>query len=83
MSRFSGLDVDKIDEVALALLAFTMHRDRSVTRAWKGLDWDILDRLCEKGWIGDPKGKAKSVVFTEEGKQLAEQFVEKHFALPD
>lgn len=83
MTDFSGLDTDKIDEVALALLAFTMHRDGSATRAWKGLDWDILDHLYEKGWIHDPKGKAKSVVLTEEGKRLAQEYVEKHFALPD
>ena len=83
MTDLSRLDTDKIDEVALALLAFTMHRDRFVTRAWKGLDWDILERLHEKGWIGNPKGKAKSVVLTEEGKRLAEEYVQKHFGLGD
>ncbi|MGD8237011.1 MAG: DUF6429 family protein [Armatimonadota bacterium] len=83
MADFSGLETNKIDEVALALLAFTMHRDGSVTRAWKGLDWDILDHLYERGWIGDPKGKAKSVVLTEEGKRLAQEYVEKHFAVSD
>jgi len=77
------LDTDKIDEVALALLALTMHRDRWVTRAWKGLDWDALNRLCEKGWIDDPKNTAKSVVFTEDGERVAKEYLRKHFALPD
>ena len=75
------LDTEKIDEVALAMLRFTMFDDGYGTRAWKGMDWDILDRLHEKGWIGDPKSKAKSVPITEEGERLAEQFVRKYFAL--
>jgi hypothetical protein len=83
MTDLSRLDTDKIDEVALALLFFTMHDDGIVTRAWKGMDWDITDRLYQKGWLCDPKSKAKSVVVTEEGKRLAEQYVRKHFALPD
>ena len=36
-------------------------------RAWKGFDWETLDRLHEKGWIENPISKAKSVVLTEEG----------------
>lgn len=41
-------DTDKIDDATLALLYLTLH-DR--TRAWKGHDWDTLDRLHEKGLI--------------------------------
>jgi hypothetical protein len=29
------------------------------------LDWDSLDRLHEKGYIGSPKSKAKSVTLRE------------------
>jgi Domain of unknown function (DUF6429) len=29
-----------------------------------GFDWDSMNRLHEKGFISDPRGKAKSVVFT-------------------
>ena len=75
------LDWSKIEEVALALLALTMHERGGVTAAWKGLDWDVTDRLHERGWIGDPKSKNKSVAFTEEGEQLAEAFLRKHFSL--
>ena len=51
-----------IDEVALALLYLTLH-DRY--RAWKGFDWDVLNRLHERGFIEDPVNKTKSVVFIE------------------
>lgn len=63
------LDEDKIDEAALALLYLTLH-DRF--RAWKQIDWEVMDRLYEKGFILDPVGKAKSVILTDEGLQKAE-----------
>ena len=66
------LDDDKIDHAAMALLRLTLHDER---RAWKGLDWDVLGRLHEKGWISDPVGKARSVVFTDEGLRKSEQLL--------
>ena len=57
-------DLDKIDDAVLALLSLTLHDGY---RAWKGFDWDAMNRLHEKGLIDDPRGKAKSVVFTEDG----------------
>lgn len=59
---------DKVDEVVLALLTLTSFQDNGVTRAWKGQAWEAMDRLFEKGWIADPKGKAKSVVLTDIGE---------------
>jgi len=70
------IDRDKLEEVALALLGMTLHGNG---RAWKGLDWDLMDRLHDRGWISDPKNKAKSVVMTEEGERLAEEYFRKHF----
>jgi DNA-binding PadR family transcriptional regulator len=70
---------DKVDEMVLALLSLTMFEDRSGWRAWKGHDWDALDRLHEKGYISDPRSKAKSVVMTEEGAKRAQELFEKHF----
>jgi hypothetical protein len=64
------IDNDRIDEAVLALLYLGLH-DRY--RAWKGFDWDALDRLYEKGFIGDPKSKAKSVIFTDEGLAESER----------
>lgn len=58
------VDRDKVDEIVLALMHLTLHDSY---RAWKGFDWETLDRLYEKGWIENPRSKAKSVVLTEEG----------------
>ena len=70
------LDTDKIDDAALALLYLTLHDNY---RAWKGLDWGVLDRLHEKGMIGNPVGKVKSVVFTQEGLERAKELFETMF----
>ena len=61
---------EKIDETVLAILLLTLHDDN---RAWKGHSFDVLDRLYEKGFIYDPEGKAKSVVFTDEGLKIARE----------
>ncbi len=70
-------DEDKVDEMVLALLFLTVHDGY---RAWKGHDWDAMDRLHKKGMIDNPVGKAKSVVLTEEGLRRSEELFIKHFA---
>jgi hypothetical protein len=70
------LNTDKIDDAALALLYLTLHGGH---RAWKGMDWDVLGRLHEKGMIHDPVGKVKSVVFTHEGLERAKELFEAMF----
>ncbi|MEM7794515.1 MAG: DUF6429 family protein [Cyanobacteria bacterium P01_C01_bin.118] len=61
-------DTNKVDDAVLALLALTVHQESEFgARSWKGHDWDALNRLYEKGMIGDPVSKAKSVVLTPEG----------------
>jgi hypothetical protein len=64
---------DRVDDAALALLFLTTFTDHGLARAWKGLDWDVLDRLFGKGFIQDPKGKARSVILTEQGQQRSEE----------
>jgi len=73
------IDIDKIDEFALALLYLTMGDDGSGMRAWKGIDWEVMNRLYEKGYIYDPKNKAKSVSVTADGEEKAEELFNKHF----
>lgn len=73
------IDESKIDEVVLALLHLTSFGIEGATRAWKSHDWAVLDRLYEKGFIGDPKGKAKSVIFTEAGEQQSRELFSKYF----
>jgi len=70
-------DQDKVDEMVLALLWLTQTSDG---RAWKGQDWDAMERLHTKGYISDPKSKAKSVVLSEEGERLSRELFERHFA---
>ena len=74
------LDHDKLAEAALAILALAAFNSRHESRAWKGLDWDVLDLLYRRGWIEDPVGKAKSVVLTEAGERFAPELLARHFA---
>jgi hypothetical protein len=71
------LDNDKIDRAVLALLCLGLHHGN---RAWKGFDWAAMDRLYAKGFISNPRSKAKSVVFTEEGLARAQRLLEELFA---
>jgi hypothetical protein len=73
------IDADKIDDAVLALLHLTLHDG---VRAWKGYDWDALDRLHRKGMIYDPVGKTGSVVFTAAGLAESERLFGKLFARP-
>lgn len=72
-------NIEKADEMALALLHLTTFQERhGFLRAWKGMDWDIMNRLHEKGLISDPKSKAKSVCLTDEGAKLSRTMFEKY-----
>jgi len=70
------IDEDRVDDAVLALLSLGLHDG---VRAWKGFDWDALDRLYEKGMISNPRGKAKSVVFTEEGLRRSNELFDSMF----
>ena len=41
-------DEEKVDEAVLALLYLTSFTQHGITRAWKGQDWDVLNRLHEE-----------------------------------
>ena len=71
------IDTEKIDDAVLALLYLTLHEGN---RAWKGLDWDAMNRLHEKGFISNPVNKAKSVVVSERGLAESERLFNKLFA---
>lgn len=71
-----NIDTAAIDDAVLALLYLTLHDHN---RAWKSFDWDALNRLYERGLIGDPINKAKSVVLTEEGMRESERLFKQHF----
>jgi len=68
-----NINTNAIDEGTLALLYLTPHDHY---RAWKGFDWDVLNRC-------GPVSKTKSVVFTEQGLRESERLFKQHFVLPD
>jgi hypothetical protein len=69
-----------VDDAVLALLYLTICEDVGAgARALKSHDWDALDRLHGKGFIADPKNKAKSVVLSPEGLERAETLFLKLF----
>jgi len=73
-------DKDKVDEMVLALLYLTMFdEDQYGARAWKGHDWEAMDRLHAKGYISDPKSKAKSVMVSVKGMKRSRNLFEKNF----
>ena len=70
------LNEQKVDESALAVLWLTLHEER---RVWKSVDWEVMDRLFDKGFISNPSSRAKSVVLTDEGLAEAERAARKLF----
>jgi hypothetical protein len=74
-----AINSDKVDEMTLALMYLTTFKDRHGLRTWKSHDWDVLNRLHERGYIDDPVSKAKSVMLTEEGAERSKRLFEKHF----
>ena len=72
------LDNDKVDRAVLALLYLGLH---DADRAWKGFDWEAMNRLHERRFISDPRGKAKSVVFTERGLIEAQRLLQELFSV--
>ena len=64
------IDLDRFDDVALAVLYMTLHHGN---RVWKGLDFNALHRLHRRELIADPVGKTKSVVLTDDGISRADR----------
>ena len=75
-----AVEQNRIDDAVPALLQLTLHDG---DRAWKGFDWDTLGRLHAKGLIGDPVGKARSVVLTPEGLARSGALFRRLFETPD
>lgn len=65
-----------MDEAVLALLQLGLHEGN---RAWKGFDWEAMQRLHAKGYISHPIGKSKSVVFTDTGLRESERLLRERF----
>lgn len=71
------LDTEKIDDAVLAVLML----GASGNKAWKGIDATSLDRLHEKGFVGDPYGKTPTIELTPSGLDRARRLVEEMFGM--
>ncbi|MBX8494522.1 DUF6429 family protein [Pseudomonas cichorii] len=65
-----------IEDAVLALLA-TFSFDRG--NAWKGFDFEVMNRLHEHGFISDPVNRNKSIWLTEEGLERGRQIADRLF----
>lgn len=70
-------DYEAIDEATLALMYLTSAHGGSAT--WKGYDWDTTNRLHEKGLLGNPATRNKSIPLTPEGQARCEELFKKLF----
>ncbi len=70
-------DRDRAVDLVLALMQLTMHEG---VRTWKSYDWSVMNDLFERGYISDPRSKAKSVVLTEAGMDRSREMFAKHLA---
>ena len=71
-------DRGKLEKAVLGLLYLNYNSETG--RAWKSFDWDVMDRLHEKGLIGNPKSKNKSVWLSESGVSEAKKSFEELFS---
>ena len=70
-------DCDRIDEAVLALLWLNVY---VAGIAWKGFDWQAMERLYKRCLISSPVGKAKSVRLTGEGLIAGQRLFRELFA---
>lgn len=70
------IDTQRIDDALLALFYLGLHDQ---FHAWKGFDWDALNGLYEQDFILNPRGKAKSIVFTDAGLERSRQLLNQLF----
>jgi hypothetical protein len=68
--------LSKLEELTLVLLHQTAFEEgEGWLRSWKGYDFQVMNRLHERGLISDPVGKRKSVYLTEQGRAMAEELL--------
>jgi hypothetical protein len=68
---------DKLmEDAVLALLAALSSDDGN---AWKGFDFEIMNRLHEQGFISNPVNRNKSIWLTDEGMQRGRKIAERLF----
>lgn len=72
---------ETIQELTLLLLYLTSWEEKSpfgsANHSWKGYPFETLDELTEAGYISGSR-RAKSVYFTEEGAEKAQELQRKY-----
>lgn len=71
-------DEKLIEDAVLALLA-TFSAENG--NAWKGFDFEIMNRLHELGFISNPVSKSKSIWLTAEGQERGRQIADRLFGV--
>ena len=71
-------DEKLIEDAVLALLATFSSDDGN---AWKGFDFEIMNRLHELGFISNPVNKNKSIWLTQEGLERGRQIADRLFGV--
>jgi hypothetical protein len=67
-----------IEDAVLALLAAHSFNNG---QAWKGFDFEIMNRLHEQGFIDNPVNRNKSVWVTPEGLERGRKIAERLFTV--
>ena len=70
---------DKLIEEAVLALLTTFSSDNG--NAWKGLDFETMNRLHEQGFISNPVNKNKSIWLTAEGLERDRQIADRLFGV--
>ncbi|MFJ4608274.1 DUF6429 family protein [Pseudomonas atacamensis] len=65
-----------IDDAVLALLA---AYSSDAGNAWKGYDFEIMNRLHDQGLISNPVNRNKSIWLTEEGLERGREIAGRMF----
>lgn len=64
-----------------AVLAQLVAYSSDTGNAWKGFDFEIMNRLHEHGFISDPVNRNKSIWLTEEGLARGRQVADRLFGM--
>jgi hypothetical protein len=47
------------------------------------MDWEVMDRLHEKGFISNPKTKSRSIALTKQGIERSKELFTKNFVVSE
>lgn len=70
---------DKLIQEAVLALLTTFSSDNG--NAWKGFDFETMNRLHEQGFISNPVNRKKSIWLTAEGLERGRQIADRLFGV--